>query len=128
MIRRLKFFVGYNRRNLVKLVTKIIIDENFKRRKYQTTKIITDKVEHTKPITISQSHIYLACQLMTTDDSFNTGRLPIRNGFYSTNRHGVNAYTPQTIVGGITETEYLMPQLLKEVSSSCLQLLHVLGG
>ncbi|XP_063690653.1 N-acetylgalactosamine-6-sulfatase-like [Bolinopsis microptera] len=43
-----------------------------------------------------------------------TGRLPIRNGFYSTNRHGVNAYTPQTIVGGITETEYLLPQLLKE--------------
>ena len=86
-------------------------------------------MEHTKPITISQSHIlYLASQLITTDVSFNTGRLPIRNGFYSTNRHGVNAYTPQTIVGGITETEYLMPQLLKEVSSSCLQLLHVLGG
>ena len=46
------------------------------------------------------------------------GRLPIRNGFYTTNRHGVNAYTPQDIVGGISETEYLMPELLKEVQST----------
>ena len=44
IIRRLKFFVGYNRLNLVKFATKIITDENYDRRKYQPTKIITDKV------------------------------------------------------------------------------------
>eukprot|EP00116_Pleurobrachia_bachei_P009514 sb/3469776/ len=43
------------------------------------------------------------------------GRLPIRNGFYTTNRHGVNAYTPQQIVGGIDESEILLSELLKEV-------------
>ncbi|XP_063684641.1 N-acetylgalactosamine-6-sulfatase-like [Bolinopsis microptera] len=43
-----------------------------------------------------------------------TGRLPIRNGFYSTNAHARNAYTPQTIVGGIHEYEQLLPKLLKE--------------
>ena len=42
-----------------------------------------------------------------------TGRLPIRNGFYSDNAHARNAYTPQTIVGGIHETEILLPELLK---------------
>ena len=34
IIRRLKFFVGYNRRNSVKLATKIITDKNLNRRKY----------------------------------------------------------------------------------------------
>lgn len=43
-----------------------------------------------------------------------TGRLPIRNGFYSTNAHARNAYTPQTIVGGIHQYERLLPELLKE--------------
>ena len=33
IIRRLKFFVGYNRLNLVKFATKIITDENYDRRK-----------------------------------------------------------------------------------------------
>ncbi|XP_054714239.1 N-acetylgalactosamine-6-sulfatase-like [Uloborus diversus] len=42
-----------------------------------------------------------------------TGRLPIRNGFYTTNEHARNAYTPQDIVGGIT-SEILLPQLLKK--------------
>ena len=42
-----------------------------------------------------------------------SGRLPIRTGFYSDNAHARNAYTPQTIVGGIHESELLLPQLLK---------------
>ena len=41
-----------------------------------------------------------------------TGRLPIRNGFYSTNAHARNAYTPQRIVGGIADNEILLPELL----------------
>jgi len=46
--------------------------------------------------------------------SIMTGRLPIRNGFYTTNAHARNAYTPQNIVGGISETEVLLPQILKQ--------------
>ena len=42
-----------------------------------------------------------------------TGRLPIRNGFYSTNAHARNAYTPQTMVGGIHHHEILLPELLR---------------
>ncbi|XP_036296801.1 N-acetylgalactosamine-6-sulfatase isoform X1 [Pipistrellus kuhlii] len=42
-----------------------------------------------------------------------TGRLPIRNGFYTTNAQARNAYTPQEIVGGIPDTELLLPELLK---------------
>ncbi|KAM7146633.1 N-acetylgalactosamine-6-sulfatase isoform 2-T2 [Macrochelys suwanniensis] len=43
-----------------------------------------------------------------------TGRLPIRNGFYTTNAHARNAYTPQEIVGGIPGSELLLPELLKK--------------
>uniref|UniRef100_A0A4W3GE19 Galactosamine (N-acetyl)-6-sulfatase n=1 Tax=Callorhinchus milii TaxID=7868 RepID=A0A4W3GE19_CALMI len=43
-----------------------------------------------------------------------TGRLPIRNGFYTTNAHARNAYTPQEIVGGISDAELLLPELLKK--------------
>lgn len=43
-----------------------------------------------------------------------TGRLPIRNGFYSNNTDGRNAYTPQNIVGGISDDEVLLPELLGE--------------
>ncbi|XP_058384453.1 N-acetylgalactosamine-6-sulfatase isoform X1 [Diceros bicornis minor] len=43
-----------------------------------------------------------------------TGRLPIRNGFYTTSGHARNAYTPQEIVGGIPDSEHLLPELLKE--------------
>uniref|UniRef100_A0A8C5PES4 N-acetylgalactosamine-6-sulfatase n=1 Tax=Leptobrachium leishanense TaxID=445787 RepID=A0A8C5PES4_9ANUR len=43
-----------------------------------------------------------------------TGRLPIRNGFYTTNGHARNAYTPQEIVGGIPDSEILLPELLKK--------------
>ncbi|XP_029464480.1 N-acetylgalactosamine-6-sulfatase [Rhinatrema bivittatum] len=43
-----------------------------------------------------------------------TGRLPIRTGFYTTNAHGRNAYTPQEIVGGIPDSELLLPELLKK--------------
>ncbi|XP_005107712.1 N-acetylgalactosamine-6-sulfatase [Aplysia californica] len=43
-----------------------------------------------------------------------SGRLPIRNGFYSTNERGRNAYTPQDIVGGIPDYEILLPELLQK--------------
>ncbi|XP_067105195.1 N-acetylgalactosamine-6-sulfatase isoform X1 [Osmerus mordax] len=43
-----------------------------------------------------------------------TGRLPIRNGFYTTNAHARNAYTPQEMVGGISKEEILLPQMLKK--------------
>ncbi|XP_055949788.1 N-acetylgalactosamine-6-sulfatase-like [Argiope bruennichi] len=42
-----------------------------------------------------------------------TGRLPIRNGFYTNNAHARNAYTPQEIVGGIT-SEILLAELLNK--------------
>uniref|UniRef100_A0A673V3C3 Galactosamine (N-acetyl)-6-sulfatase n=1 Tax=Suricata suricatta TaxID=37032 RepID=A0A673V3C3_SURSU len=42
-----------------------------------------------------------------------TGRLPIRNGFYTTNGRARNAYTPQAMVGGIPDQELLLPELLK---------------
>ncbi|XP_046328967.2 N-acetylgalactosamine-6-sulfatase-like isoform X1 [Haliotis rufescens] len=43
-----------------------------------------------------------------------SGRLPIRNGFYSNNDHARNAYTPQNIVGGIPDEEILFPELLQQ--------------
>ncbi|XP_072013586.1 N-acetylgalactosamine-6-sulfatase-like [Amphiura filiformis] len=43
-----------------------------------------------------------------------TGRLPIRNGFYTTNQHARNGYTPQDIVGGIPDSEVLLPELLNK--------------
>ncbi|KAK2914241.1 hypothetical protein Q8A67_002640 [Cirrhinus molitorella] len=43
-----------------------------------------------------------------------TGRLPVRNGFYTTNAHARNAYTPQEIVGGISQDEILLPEMLKK--------------
>uniref|UniRef100_A0A3Q2QVZ9 N-acetylgalactosamine-6-sulfatase n=1 Tax=Fundulus heteroclitus TaxID=8078 RepID=A0A3Q2QVZ9_FUNHE len=43
-----------------------------------------------------------------------TGRLPVRNGFYTTNAHARNAYTPQEIVGGISKDEILLPEMLKK--------------
>ncbi|KAF3832749.1 hypothetical protein F7725_026414 [Dissostichus mawsoni] len=43
-----------------------------------------------------------------------TGRLPVRNGFYTTNGHARNAYTPQEIVGGISKDEILLPQIMKK--------------
>uniref|UniRef100_A0A3Q2ZSY4 N-acetylgalactosamine-6-sulfatase n=1 Tax=Kryptolebias marmoratus TaxID=37003 RepID=A0A3Q2ZSY4_KRYMA len=43
-----------------------------------------------------------------------TGRLPVRNGFYTTNAHARNAFTPQEIVGGISKDEILLPQMLKK--------------
>ncbi|XP_050395801.1 N-acetylgalactosamine-6-sulfatase [Patella vulgata] len=42
-----------------------------------------------------------------------SGRLPIRNGFYSNNAHARNAYTPQDIAGGIPDAEILFPELLQ---------------
>ncbi|XP_022252161.1 N-acetylgalactosamine-6-sulfatase-like isoform X2 [Limulus polyphemus] len=41
-----------------------------------------------------------------------TGRLPLRNGFYTTNAHARNGYTPQEIVGGISDRELLLSELL----------------
>ncbi|XP_078690387.1 N-acetylgalactosamine-6-sulfatase-like isoform X2 [Branchiostoma floridae x Branchiostoma belcheri] len=43
-----------------------------------------------------------------------TGRLPIRNGFYTTNDHARNGYTPQEIVGGIADSEILVSELLAQ--------------
>eukprot|EP00117_Sycon_ciliatum_P048168 scpid105146/ scgid34325/ N-acetylgalactosamine-6-sulfatase; Chondroitinsulfatase; Galactose-6-sulfate sulfatase; N-acetylgalactosamine-6-sulfate sulfatase len=43
-----------------------------------------------------------------------SGRLPIRNGFYTTNAHARNAYTPQVIAGGIADEEILFPELLQK--------------
>ncbi|XP_066289333.1 N-acetylgalactosamine-6-sulfatase-like [Branchiostoma lanceolatum] len=43
-----------------------------------------------------------------------TGRLPIRNGFYTTNDHARNGYTPQEIVGGIADSEVLVSELLAQ--------------
>nr|XP_039261192.1 N-acetylgalactosamine-6-sulfatase-like [Styela clava] len=43
-----------------------------------------------------------------------TGRLPLRNGFYTSTYHGHNGYTPQNIVGGISDSEVLLPELLKQ--------------
>ncbi|XP_071172912.1 N-acetylgalactosamine-6-sulfatase-like [Mytilus edulis] len=44
-----------------------------------------------------------------------SGRLPIRNGFYTTNAHARNAYTPQIIMGGIPDSEILLPEVLKKM-------------
>ncbi|XP_069135168.1 N-acetylgalactosamine-6-sulfatase-like [Argopecten irradians] len=41
-----------------------------------------------------------------------SGRLPIRNGFYTTNVHAHDSYTPQIIMGGIPDSEILLPELL----------------
>ena len=68
----------------------------------------------------------------TARASLLTGRLPIRNGFYSNNSFGTNgkiskngrlcknnlqitslAYTPQNIMGGIRDQEILLPEVLK---------------
>ena len=43
-----------------------------------------------------------------------TGRLPVRNGFYQNTYPGRNAYTPQEIIGGISDTELLIPEILLE--------------
>ncbi|XP_049515531.1 N-acetylgalactosamine-6-sulfatase, partial [Dermacentor silvarum] len=43
-----------------------------------------------------------------------TGRLPIRNGFYTTNNHSRNAYVSPKVVGGIPEEELLIPEILDE--------------
>lgn len=43
-----------------------------------------------------------------------TGRLPIRNGFYTSSYHGHNGYTPQNIVGGIPEGEILLSEALSQ--------------
>ncbi|XP_054160807.1 N-acetylgalactosamine-6-sulfatase-like [Oppia nitens] len=43
-----------------------------------------------------------------------TGRLPIRNGFYTDNIDARNSYTPQEIVGGISQWEILLPELLQK--------------
>lgn len=47
-----------------------------------------------------------------------TGRLPIRNGFYTTNIKGRNSYVPQEMTGGIYKSEILISELLAWVSAS----------
>ncbi|KAH6947441.1 hypothetical protein HPB50_019030 [Hyalomma asiaticum] len=44
-----------------------------------------------------------------------TGRLPIRNGFYTTNNHSRNAYVSPSVAGGIPKEELLIPEFLDEV-------------
>ena len=44
-----------------------------------------------------------------------TGRLPLRTGFYQNTFPGRNAYTPQEILGGIQDSEVLLPELLATV-------------
>ena len=44
-----------------------------------------------------------------------TGRLPLRTGFHQNTFPGRNAYTPQEIVGGIQDSEVLLPELLATV-------------
>uniref|UniRef100_A0A5F4W5F1 N-acetylgalactosamine-6-sulfatase n=1 Tax=Callithrix jacchus TaxID=9483 RepID=A0A5F4W5F1_CALJA len=58
--------------------------------------------------------LFCFCHLHVARAALLTGRLPIRNGFYTTNAHARNAYTPQEIVGGIPDSEQLLPELLKE--------------
>lgn len=43
-----------------------------------------------------------------------SGRLPIRNGFYSTNKKARNSYSPQDVMGGIADSEILFSEVLKE--------------
>ncbi|XP_046920140.2 N-acetylgalactosamine-6-sulfatase [Dermatophagoides farinae] len=45
-----------------------------------------------------------------------TGRLPIRNGFYTTNIHARNSYIPQEMVGGISRSEILISELLAKTN------------
>ncbi|XP_069981768.1 N-acetylgalactosamine-6-sulfatase [Penaeus vannamei] len=62
---------------------------------------------------MSATAMYTAAPLCSPSRaSLLTGRLPIRNGFYSDNAPGRNAYTPQDIVGGISKDEILLPELL----------------
>ena len=61
------------------------------------------------------THFYSAAAICSPSRaSMLTGRLPIRNGFYSNNSFGRNAYTPQEIVGGISDEEILLPEVLKK--------------
>ena len=46
-----------------------------------------------------------------------TGRLPIRNGFYTTNQKARNSLTLQEVVGGIPKDEILISELLDKVKT-----------
>ncbi|XP_048461889.1 N-acetylgalactosamine-6-sulfatase [Rhincodon typus] len=72
--------------------------------------ILEIKINLLKRFSFSPSSIARAALL--------TGRLPIRNGFYTTNAHARNAYTPQEIVGGIPDSEILLPELLRKAGYS----------
>uniref|UniRef100_A0A4W5RG41 Galactosamine (N-acetyl)-6-sulfatase n=1 Tax=Hucho hucho TaxID=62062 RepID=A0A4W5RG41_9TELE len=58
--------------------------------------------------------VFSCANIIAKGASLLTGRLPVRNGFYTTNAHARNAYTPQEIVGGISKDEILLPQVLKK--------------
>lgn len=42
-----------------------------------------------------------------------SGRLPVRNGFYSS-QHARNSYTPQEVIGGINDSEILFSEVLQK--------------
>lgn len=44
-----------------------------------------------------------------------SGRLPIRNGFYSDGQFARASYAPQVVLGGIADSEILLPEILKGI-------------
>ena len=56
----------------------------------------------------------MSLTILTPLTALLTGRLPVRNGFYTTNDHGRDSYAPQIIMGGISSEEVLLPELLAE--------------
>lgn len=46
-----------------------------------------------------------------------TGRLPVRNGFYTSNLKARNSYVPQEMLGGISTSEILISELLAWVEA-----------
>ncbi|CAL4122669.1 unnamed protein product, partial [Meganyctiphanes norvegica] len=73
----------------------------------------TPRIDQLAAEGLTATSMYTAAPLCSPSRaSLLTGRLPVRNGFYSDNLPGRNAYTPQDIVGGISADEILLPELL----------------
>ena len=67
------------------------------------------------PDTVQKNLITCVVFQSTARAALLSGRLPIRNGFYTTNQHARNAYVPQFLDGGIQDGEVLLPELLRTV-------------